>query len=65
MTPKPTETRFEIALKVFHWNPEVADLQRVAKELDLSVYEFNRITDEEFFKELYLYCNNRDTFTVS
>lgn len=62
---KTEETRFEIALKVFHWTPAVADLSRVAKELELSSYEFNTISDEQFFQELFFYVHNRDTLIVS
>ena len=58
---KAEETRLEIALKVFHWSPEVADLVRVAKELNLTAYEFNNINDEEFFRELFMYVHERDT----
>lgn len=59
------ETRMEIALKVFQWNSEVADLPRVAKELGVSPFEFNRMSDDEFFKELFMYVHQKDTFIVS
>jgi len=59
------ETRLEIALKVFQWNPDIADLPRVSKELGLTVYEFNSFTDEQFFQELFMYVHNKDTLIVS
>jgi len=60
-----TETRLEVALKLLHWNSEIADLSRVAKELDLSSYEFNTISDDQFFQELFFYVHNRDTLICS
>lgn len=60
MIIKPIETRYEIALKVFQWNPEIADLSRVAEELAISSYRFNTMSDEDFFHELYSYFHNKD-----
>lgn len=65
MIVKPTESRLEIALKVFQWSPNVADLTRVSKELELTCYEFNTISDEEFFQELFMYFHNRDSLICS
>lgn len=62
---KLQESRLEIALKVFQWNPEVADLSRVAEELNVSSYSFNTMTDEQFFQELFMYVNERSTIEVS
>lgn len=65
MIIKPTETRMEIALKVFQWSPNIADEERISAELGLTKEEFNRIDDEQFFRELFMYVHERDTFTVS
>lgn len=66
MEIKSTETRLEIALKVFQWNPEVADLNRVAQELEVSAYLFNTMTDEQFLQEIFLYCGRKSNdYSVS
>jgi hypothetical protein len=59
------ETRLEVTLKMLQWNPNVADLSRVAKELDLSAYEFNTMSDEDFFHKLFEYYHNRDTLIIT
>lgn len=59
------ETRYSIALKVLNWDENVSSLVRVAEEFNVSTYDFNHMTDEEFFHELFRYVHNRDTLTVS
>lgn len=65
MIVKQTETRIQIALKVFQWSPEVADEERISAELGLTTKEFNLIDDEQFFRELFMYVHERDVFIGS
>lgn len=59
-----TQTRLEIAIKVLHWQPTL-DVSAVAKQFNLTSYQFNTMPEQEFFNELFFYCHNRDTLIVS
>lgn len=57
-------TRLELAIKVLQWQPTL-DTNMVAKQFNLTAYEFNTLSEQQFFDELFFYCHNRDTLTVS
>lgn len=54
------ESRLEVAIKIFNWNPACATPMRVAEELDIKVNEFYKMSDEEFFNTIYSYVHNKD-----
>lgn len=57
--------RLEIASKVLHLDIERTTKQKVCNEFALTEYEFDNMSDEEYFNILFEYCHNTSPLVAS